>query len=130
MAISSIMFVAYASAGIAYASSTKTTWSSNPLTLTFAASDGSGSASDSVSCNQNLSDLSLRISVSDPTRMSLTSSPVGLSCSGSATTVTFTAHCIASADACRGTYHGLVQLRQNSGYRNFPANLKIVITVT
>jgi hypothetical protein len=61
--------------------------------------------------------------------MSLTSSPVGVSCASSETSVTFTAHCLVSADLCRGTYHGLVQLRQDDGYRNFPSNLNIVIIV-
>jgi len=41
-----------------------------------------------------------------------------------------TAHCLVSASLCRGTYQGLVQIREPGSYRDIPANEKIVITVT
>jgi len=44
--------------------------------------------------------------------------------------VMFTAHCLVSATLCKGTYQGLVQIRQPDNYRDIPANQKIVITVT
>ena len=131
VAISSIMLVAYASAGFVYATSPKATWAANPLTISFPATKGSESTSDFLTCSSNISGISLRTIVSNPTRMSLTAELLSeASCSSSLSGVNFTVHCLVSADLCRGTYHGLVQIRQDANYRVIPANLKVVITVT
>src|SRR6266496_2688372 len=125
------MLVAYASAGFAYAMSPKATWASAPLDMTFAAATGTGSATGSFTCSPSISDITLRVIVSNPMRMSLTATPSSFSsCSSTPNAVTFTAHCLVSAPACRGTYQGLVQIRQPDNYRDIPANQKIVITVT
>ncbi len=122
------MLVAYASAGFAYATSPKATWAADPLSISFVAITGSGGSSDSVTCSQNISGPTLRTLISNPTRMSLTALPSSFSCNSSPSTVTFKAQCLVTAAMCRGTYHGLVQIRD--GYRDIPANLNIVITVT
>ncbi len=125
------MLVAYASAGFAYATSPKATWSSAPLDITFAAATGTGSAPASFTCSPSISDITLRIIVSNPLRMSLTAIPSSFSsCSSTPDGVMFTAHCLVSATLCKGTYQGLVQIRQPDNYRDIPANQKIVITVT
>src|SRR6266487_7047062 len=125
------MLVAYASAGFAYATSPKATWTSAPLNISFAATTGMGSAPGSFTCSPNISGITLRVIVSNPLRMSLTATPSSFSsCSSTPDTVTLTAHCLGSATLCKGAYQGLVQIRQPDNYRDKPANQKIVITVT
>ena len=131
LTITGIMLVAYASAGFVYAASPKATWSSAPLDISFAATTGTGSAPGSFTCSPSISDITLRVIVSNPLRMSLTATPSSFSFCGSASlAVRFTAHCLVSATLCKGTYQGLVQIRQPDNYRDIPANEKIVITVT
>jgi len=108
------MLIAYTSAGFA-----------------FAAATGTGSATGSFTCSPSISDITLRILVSNPMRMSLTATPSSFSsCSSTPDTVMLTAHCLVSAALCKGSYQGLVQIRQPDNYRDVPANQKIVITVT
>jgi hypothetical protein len=52
------------------------------------------------------------------------------SCGSSPNAVTLTANCLVSAAQCRGTYSGLVQIRQPANYRDLPANLAVTIVVT
>ena len=131
LAITGIMLAAYASAGLAYAASPKATWVSAPLDIGFAAATGTGSAPGSFTCSPSISDITLRVIVSNPLRMSLTATPSSFSFCGSASlAVRFTAHCLVSATLCKGSYQGLVQIREPGSYRDIPANEKIVITVT
>src|SRR2546425_471674 len=50
-------------------------------------------------------------------------------CGASLLQVTVVATCQVSASQCKGSFNGLVQVRQPTNYRNLPANLPVNITV-
>ncbi len=123
------MLVAYASVGFATSTTPKATWTTSPLTITFAATSLTGIAHDSFRCIPSASGVVLDAKVSTG-RVSLTAVPSTSSCSSSLDMVTLTAHCLVPAAQCKGSYSGLVQIRQPANYRNIPANLSVSIVVT
>ena len=133
LSISLIMVGAYAAVGFASSGAPKSLWSTNPLTITFSGSGGtgsSGSAGDSFKCAPPVtSAVVLHTSVSNPTKISLTVTPSSFgSCGPSFSTVTITAHCLVAAPNCKGPYTGTVTIFQ--GYTTFPPNLQVTIVVT
>ena len=133
LSISLIMVGAYAAVGFASSSTPKALWSTNPLSITFSGSGGtssSGSVGDSFKCAPPVtSPVVLHTSVSNPPKISLSTSPSSFaSCGPSFNTVTITAHCLVAAPNCKGTYTGTVTIFQ--GYTTFPPNLSVTIVVT
>ncbi len=131
-AIASLIVFSYASVAFSpsLTSTPKATWTINPLTFSFSAAAGSVSASDSVSCSPNAGFVQLRPKSSNPAKLALSASPPSVaSCASSPATVTVTATCLVSANLCRGSYAGQVQVRQPANYRDIPATLKVFITV-
>ncbi len=63
-------------------------------------------------------------------KVSLTAVPVTSSCTSSPDTVTLTALCLVPAAQCKGSFSGLVQIRQPANYRDIPTNLSVSIVVT
>ncbi len=128
LSISLIMVGAYAAVGFASNSEPKALWSTNPLQVTFSGSGGtssSGSAGDSFKCAPDVKGpITLKTSVSNPTRISLTTSPTTFdSCGPTFNTVTITAHCVVTAPQCKGTYTGTVTILK--GYATYPPNLSV-----
>ena len=124
------MVGAYATVGFATTSQPKATWAVNPVTITFSATAGTGSQGDSFTCSPGTSGLTL-IAKASTSNVGLSVAPSSFgSCGSSPNAVTLTAHCLVSAAQCRGTYSGLVQIRQPANYRNIPANLAVAIVVT
>ncbi len=124
------MVGAYAAVGFAVSSTPKATWAVNPVTITFPATVGTGTKGDSFTCSPVTSSLTL-IAKASTSNVGLSVAPSSFaSCGSSANSVTLTAHCLVSAAQCRGTYSGLVQIRQPANYRNIPANLGVTIVVT
>jgi ABC-type multidrug transport system permease subunit len=108
----------------------KVTWTINPLTISFAATDVSGSATDTFSCSPSTGAISLRTVSNSPGIISLTTLPTSYSsCGASLLQVTVIATCQVSPSQCRGSFSGLVQVRQPINYRTLPANLMLNITV-
>jgi len=132
LAVASALGVAYNAVILPAATPTtpKVTWTINPLTISFAASDGSGSATDTFSCSLSAGPIALRTISNSPGVVSLTAVPVNFSnCAESLLQVTVVATCEVSASQCRGSFSGLVQVRQPTNYRNLPANLQVDIIV-
>ena len=130
LSISLIMAGAYAAVGLAAGSSPKATWAVNPVTITFPATVGTGTKGDSFACSPSTSSITLISKASTP-KVSLFVAPSSFaSCGSSPNAVTLTANCLVSAAQCRGTYSGLVQLRQPANYRDIPANLAVTIVMT
>src|SRR5438309_1336624 len=108
----------------------KVTWTTSPLTISFAATDGSGSATDTFSCNINTGPISFRTVSNSPGIIGLTLVPASFTnCGASLLQVTVVATCQVSASQCKGSFNGLVQVRQPTNYRNLPANLQVTINV-
>jgi len=127
------MVGAYAAVGFASSTTPKALWSTNPLSISFSGSGGtgsSGSAGDSLKCAPDVTGpITLKTSVSNPTKISLTTSPsIFASCGPTFNTVTITAHCLATAPICKGTYTGTVTILK--GYATFLPNLSVMIVVT
>src|SRR5436853_7866994 len=127
------MVGAYAAVGFAPSATPKALWSTNPLSITFSGSGGtssSGSAGDSFKCAPSVTGpITLKTSVSNPTRISLTTSPSTFaSCGPSFNSVTVTAHCLVAALLCKGSYTGTVTI--SKGYTTYSPNLSVTITVT
>ena len=123
------MVGAYAAVSFASVTAPKTLWSANPVTITFSGSAGSGSVGEDVKCAPKVTDVVFHTSVSNPTKMSLTVSPIGeASCGPAPDPVTVTAHCLVAAPACQGTYTGTVTILQ--GYSTIPPSLAVTIVVT
>ncbi len=130
LSISLIMVGAYAAVGFATTSQPKATWAVNPVTITFPATAGTGTKGDSFTCSPSTSGITL-IAKASTSNVDLSVGPSSFaSCSSSPDAVTLTAHCLVPAAQCRGTYSGLVQIRQPANYRNIPANLAVTIVVT
>src|SRR5437867_2640427 len=132
-AVASALGVAYTAVILPSSSLTtpKVTWTTNPLTISFAATDGSGSATDTFSCSPTAGGISLRTVSNSPGIIGLTTVPINFSSCGAALLqVTVIATCLVTDPSqCRGSYSGLVQVRQPTNYRNLPANLQINIVV-
>jgi len=108
----------------------KVTWTTNPLTISFAATDGSGSATDTFSCSPSTGAITLRTVSNSPGIIGLTTVPASFTdCGTSLLQVTVIATCQVQASQCRGSFSGLVQVRQPINYRNLPANLMLNIVV-
>ena len=127
-----VSFIGFSLALVAFTpTSPKATWAVNPLSISFSATTGPGSASDFLSCTPGTGPVQLIAKNSVPSRLMLTITPAGVvSCGSIPSAATVTATCRVSADLCKGSYSGQVQVRQPSNYRNLPDDLKVMITVT
>ena len=131
-AVASALGVAYTQVILPSSSLTtpKVTWTTSPLAISFAATDGSGSATDTFSCSPSAGAVSLRTVSNSPGIIALTTVPINFgNCGASLLQVTVIATCQVAASQCRGSYSGLVQVRQPTNYRNLPANLQVSIVV-
>src|SRR2546428_6579725 len=123
------MVGAYAAVSFAASSVPKALWSANPATITFSGSAGSGSVTEDVKCAPKIADVNFKTSVSNPTKVSLTTNPTGeASCGPAPDPVAVTAHCLVAAPACKGTYIGTVTIFQ--GYSTISPSLAVTIVVT
>ena len=125
------MVGAYAEVGFAATSSPHATWAVNPVTITFPAiTTTSLPKPDSFTCSPSTTGITLTAKAST-SRVSLSVTPASFrSCGSTPDPVTLRAQCLVSAALCRGTYSGLVQIRQPANYRNIPDNLMVNIVVT
>lgn len=126
------MVGAYAAVGFASSTTPKALWSTNPLNISFSGSGGTGSSAsggDSFKCAPDVTGpITLKTSVSNPTKISLTTSPLTFaSCGPSFNTVTITTHCLVSALSCKGTYSGTATVTK--GYITYSPTLLVTITV-
>jgi hypothetical protein len=126
------MVGAYAAVGFASSTVPKALWSTNPVTITFSGSAGtgsSGSIGEFVKCAPKVDNVVFQTTVSHPTKLSLTMSPGGeATCGPAPDTVTVTATCLVAAPNCKGTYTGTVTVLQ--GYSTIPPSLTVNIVVT
>ncbi|SRR6266566_3249283 len=131
LAITVIMVGAYVSVGPVQRDAPKAGWGTDPVTITFAAAAGQGSAIDSFTCAPSTTSLTLTAHAST-VNIALSAAPSSFaSCSSTPDTVTLTATCLVPAAQCVGTYQGIVQIRNPANYYgNIPANLKVTIVVT
>ncbi len=131
LSISLVMVGAYMAVGFVQTGAPKSTWATNPLTITFAATAGHGSAIDSFTCSPSTTNVIL-VAHESTVNIALTVAPSSFaSCSSTPDTVTLTATCLVPAAQCVGTYQGIVQIRNPANYYgNIPANLKVTIVVT
>jgi len=121
------MIGAYMAVGFASQTSPKALWSTNPVTITFSESTGIGHVDEFVKCAPKQDNIVFRTTVSNPAKISLTTSPGGeATCGPAPDAVTVTAHCLVAM--CRGTYTGTVSILQ--GYTTIPPNLSVTIRVT
>src|SRR5206468_12640210 len=108
----------------------KVTWTMSPLPISCAAADGSGSATDTVSCSPAAGAVTFRTDSDSPGVIAITVIPASFSnCGTSLLQVTVVATCQVAASQCKGSFNGLVQVRQPTNYRNLPANLQVNINV-
>jgi hypothetical protein len=125
-----VMLAAYAAVHLVPNTSSNESWSENPVSIVFTASAGigsSGSVRDSFKCAPPVSNVNMRTTVNDPTRISLTLSQYSIvSCGPSFTTITITAKCLVSA--CEGSYTGTIEI-VNGEYTIIPTGLTVTITV-
>ena len=132
LAVASVLGVAYTTVILPSSNLTnpKVTWTTSPLTISFAATDGSGSATDTFNCSINTGPISLRTISNSPGIIGLTVVPASFTnCGASLVQVTVVATCQVSASQCKGSFNGLVQVRQPTNYRDLPANLPVKIQV-
>ena len=130
LAVASALGVAYTTVILPSSTLTtpKVTWTTSPLTISFAATDGSGVATDTFSCNPGAGAITLRTISNSPGIIELTVIPVNFSnCATSLLQVTVEATCNVAASQCKGSYTGLVQVRQPVNYRDLAANLQVNI---
>jgi hypothetical protein len=126
LSISLIMIGAYMAVGFASLTAPKSLWSPNPVTITFSHATGSAKAIESVKCAPDVTDVVFQISVSNPTRVSLTADPNGeATCGPAPDMVTLTA-----SSTTPGTYTGAVTIFQPSTYRTIPPSLSVTIVAT
>ena len=110
--------------------SPKVTWTTSPLTISFAAADGSGGATDTFSCSPSAGFITLRTVSNSPGVIAITVTPTSFrGCGASLLQVTVLATCQVPATRCKGSFNGLVQVRQPTNYRDLPANLPVNIQV-
>src|SRR2546427_13046301 len=132
LAVASALGVAYTTVILPSSNLTtpKVTWTTSPLTISFATTDGSGSATDTFSCSSSTGPISFRTVSNSPGIIGLTVVPASFTdCGASLLQVTVVATCQVSASQCKGSFNGLVQVRQPVNYRNLPANLPLNINV-
>ncbi len=134
LAVVSVLGVAYTSVILPSSNLTnpRVTWTTSPLTISFAATDGSGSATDTFNCSITTGPISFRTVSNSPGIIALTLVPAGFNdCGASLLQVTVVANCVVtvSVSQCKGSFSGLVQVRQPTNYRNLPANLQVNINV-
>ena len=134
LAVASALGVAYTSVILPSSNLTnpRVTWTTSPLTISFAATDGSGSATDTFNCSINTGPISFRTVSNSPGIIALTVVPDSFNdCGASLLQVTVVATCAVtvSVSQCKGSFNGLVQVRQPDNYRNLPANLQVNINV-
>ena len=131
LAITVIIVGAYVSVGPVQRDAPKAGWGTDPVTITFAAAAGQGSAIDPLTCAPSTTSLTL-IAHASTMNIELSVAPSSFaSCSSTPDTVTLTATCLVPAAQCVGTYQGIVQIRNPANYYgNIPANLKVTIVVT
>src|SRR3989442_11796045 len=99
------MVGAYAAVGFAASSAPKALWSTNPVTITFSGTAGSGSVGEFVKCAPKITNVVFHTAVSNPTKVSLSVSPINeTSCGPAPDPVIVTAHCLVAASNCKGTY--------------------------
>jgi len=126
------MVGAYAAVGFASSTASKALWSANPVTITFSGSGGigsSGSVGEFVKCAPKQDNVVFHTTVSNPAKISLTTSPNGeATCGPAPDMVTITAICLVAALNCKGTYTGTVTILQ--GYATIPPSLAVTIVVT
>ena len=127
-----IMVGAYMAVGFASLTTPKALWSANPVTITFSGSAGigsSGSVGEVVKCAPKVDNVVFHTTVSNPTKVSLSTSPGGeTTCGPAPDAVTVTATCLVAAPICKGTYTGTVSILQ--GYDTIPPSLAVTIVVT
>jgi hypothetical protein len=125
------MVGAYLAVALASQSLPKTLWSENPVTISFSGIGASslGSIGDSFKCAPDTPSVSLETSVSNPTRINLTTdfAPDG-PCGPQFNNITITAHCLVPAPRCSGTYTGSVTVVK--AYSFFPPSLSVNIVVS
>lgn len=125
-----IMIGAYASVGLAFNSTSKELWSTNPLPIVFSGAGGAGSsgrAVDSFKCAPPVENINLKTTTSDPARISLTLSQYSfVSCGPPFRTITLTAQCLVST--CNGNYTGTVLIFRDQ-YDLVPTGLVVNIQV-
>ncbi len=120
--------------GFASLTAPKALWSANPVTITFSGSAGtgsSGSVGEVVKCAPKVDNVVFHTTVSNPTKVSLSTSPGGETTCGrgpAPDAVTVTASCIVAAPDCKGTYTGTVTILE--GYTNISPTLSVTIVVT
>lgn len=130
LTVSAIMVGAYLAVDLASAGAPKALWSANPVAIQFSGSfgtDSSGSVGDSFKCAPPVAGVTLRTSVSNPTKISLTLSQSSLDCGPSFATITLTAHCTASF--CNGFYTGTISIFKDQ-YTMVQPSLSLNINVT
>jgi hypothetical protein len=125
-----VMLAAYAAVHFVPNTTSRELWSENPTSIVFAATTGvgsSGSIKDSFKCAPPVSNVNLKTTVNDPTRIRLTLSQYNIvSCGPSFTTITITAKCLVSA--CAGSYTGTIEILKDE-YTIIPTGLTVTITV-
>ena len=118
--------------GFASLSAPKAIWSANPVTIKFSGSSGtgsSGSVGEVVKCAPKVDNVVFHTTVSNPTKVSLSTSPGGeTTCGPAPDGVTVTASCLVAAPDCKGTYTGTVTILE--GYTNISPSLSVTIVVT
>jgi hypothetical protein len=126
------MVGAYAAVGFASSTVPKALWSTNPVTITFSGSAGtgsSGSIGEFVKCAPKLTDVVFQTKVDSPAKIALTTDPKGeATCGPAPDVVTVTATCPVAAPNCEGTYTGTVTILQ--GYSTILPSLTVNIIVT
>lgn len=124
----------YATSGFGSKSEPKALWSDNPLIVSFSGSSGIGSSGtfeESFKCAPPISAVTLRSTVSNPSKVSflLTQSNF-VSCGPSFTIISLVVRCLVSATLCRGSYSGMVYIFQASPYGIILPTLEVKIIVT
>src|SRR5437660_2434072 len=119
---------AYFAVVSASSSTSKAIWATNPVTITFSHTAGTGSITDSFKCAPPYtSPVVLTTTVNQPLKVSLTTAPSSFpSCGPSYSSFTLTAH-----STIPGTYSGTVTIRPGSQYGTaFLPSLTVKIVVT
>jgi hypothetical protein len=125
-----VMVGSYFAVSFVYKSASKEVWSTNPVSIIFSGSVGSGSsgsAVDSFKCAPPVTNVNLQTVVNNPTKISLTLSQYSfVSCGPPFSTITLTARCVVSN--CKGTYTGTVTIFRDE-YDIVPTGLQVTIVV-
>jgi len=126
--LASILTASYASAVTSNqsssSSSTKIRWAINPVTIGFSSTAGQSSIADYFTCRPSIGAVTLVTKTDSPAKIRLSTSPTRFtSCSSNPDTVTIKATCVtARPTACKGTYQGTVEIKQQGNYSNQDGN--------